>query len=129
MDLVTLRNCVTAVAVMTCLDIVTGVIRAACAGEISSAGWFRGLLRKSAIAGCFALAVALEWTEMVLDVGVAVPLMVPVTTYICVTEATSTYENIVSTDPSMRPNSLEGLFAVNSAVDDLDDDEEGDQDV
>jgi hypothetical protein len=108
---------------MTVLDIVTGVARAALAGEISSAGWFRGLLRKSAIAGCFALAVLLEWIQGFLDIGVIVPLVVPVAAYICITEGTSTYENLVCIDPSMRPSSLDKIFACNS-VDDLEVDED-----
>lgn len=132
-DCETLGNAAAAVAAMTVLDIATGVTRAALAGEISSAGWHRGLLRKTSTICCFALAAMLEWVEGLIEIGVHIPLLIPVAAYICVTEATSTYENIRCIDPSMRPKALEGIFAVN-AVDDLFDgrgllrDEEGEDD-
>lgn len=118
MDCVAIRNAAIAAGAMTLVDIVTGVTRAALNRELSSDGWLRGLGRKAAIVLAFALAVALEYAEGLLPMGLDIRITIPVACYLVLTEATSAYENIRGIDPSLRPDTLEDIFAVNNEGED-----------
>ena len=89
MDCVAIRNAAIAAGAMTLVDIVTGVTRAALNRELSSDGWLRGLGRKAAIVLAFALAVALEYAETLLPMGLDIRITIPVACYLVLTEATS----------------------------------------
>ena len=118
MDCIAIRNAAIAAGAMTLVDIVTGVTRAALNRELSSDGWLRGLGRKAAIVLAFALAVALEYAETLLPMGLDIRITIPVACYLVLTEATSAYENIRGIDPSLRPDTLEDIFAVNNEGED-----------
>ena len=118
MDCVAIRNAAIAAGAMTLVDIVTGVTRAALNRELSSDGWLRGLGRKAAIVLAFALAVALEYAETLLPMGLDIRITIPVACYLVLTEATSAYENIRGIDPTLRPDTLEDIFAVNNEGED-----------
>lgn len=98
------------VLVMIALDVVAGIASAASRGEIDSTKLRMGLLHKLGLVLAFALAVALEWEEDVLAIGIEVPLVVPVAAYIVLMEACSVYENIKSVNPDFRFKKFEDLF-------------------
>lgn len=122
MDCIAIRNAAIAAGAMTLVDIATGVTRAALNRELSSDGWLRGLGRKMAIVLAFALAVALEYAETLLPMGLDIRITIPVACYLVLTEATSAYENIRGIDPSLRPDTLEDIFAVNNEGEETDHD-------
>lgn len=95
---------------MIALDVVAGIASAASRGELDSTKLRMGLLHKLGLVLAFALAVALEWEESVLAIGIEVPLVVPVTAYIVLMEACSVYENIKSMNPDFRFEKFEDLF-------------------
>lgn len=127
MDCVTIRNAAIAAGVMTLVDIATGVTRAALNRELSSDGFLRGLVRKSAVILAFSLAVALEYAESLIALGLDIRLTVPVACYIVLTEATSAYENIKGIDPALRPDAFEDIFEVNREKGDEGHDVRGDR--
>lgn len=67
-------------------------------------------MHKLALVLAFSLAVALEWCEHSLPMGVEVPLVLPVAAYIIIMEACSVYENIRSVNPDFRFTKFDELF-------------------
>lgn len=121
-----IRDAALAAGALTLVDIVTGVTRAAMNRELSSDGWLRGLWRKMAIVLALALAIALQYAASLLPIDLDINVVVPVACYLCLTEATSAYENIREIDPDLRPDAFEDIFAVNNKGEREQDDIRGD---
>lgn len=98
------------VLIMITLDVIAGVVSAASRGEIDSTKLRRGLLHKLGLVLAFALAVALEYEESVLPIGMSAPLILPVSVYIILMEACSVYENIKQINPDFQFKSFDELF-------------------
>lgn len=114
MDCIVIRDAALAAGALTLVDIATGVARAAMNRELSSDGWLRGLWRKMAIILAMALAIALQYAASLLPIDLDINVVVPVACYLCLTEATSAYENIREIDPDLRPDAFEDIFEVNN---------------
>lgn len=114
MDCIVIRDAALAAGALTLVDIATGVARAAMNRELSSDGWLRGLWRKMAIILAMALAIALQYAASLLPMDLDINVVVPVACYLCLTEATSAYENIREIDPDLRPDAFEDIFEVNN---------------
>lgn len=121
-----IRDAALAAGALTLVDIATGVARAAMNRELSSDGWLRGLWRKMAIILAMALAIALQYAASLLPIDLDINVVVPVACYLCLTEATSAYENIREIDPDLRPDAFEDIFAVNNKGEREQDDLPGD---
>ena len=98
------------VLAMISLDVLAGILSAASRGDLSSRKLREGLMHKLALVLAFSLAVALEWCEHSLPMGVEVPLVLPVAAYIIIMEACSVYENIRSVNPDFRFTKFDELF-------------------
>lgn len=98
------------VAVTILLDILTGLAKGAAARDIDSAKMRSGLWHKSAYLIVIALAFTLEYGQRFVDMGFAVPLVVPVCVYVIGTETASVLENLVAINPELADNPLLGLF-------------------
>lgn len=107
------------ILIMIALDIVAGITSAASRGELDSAKLRMGLLHKVGLILAFALAVALEWEERALAIGIDVPLVVPVATYVAIMEACSVYENIKRINPEFRFGKFEDLFKFTNEEEDV----------
>lgn len=114
MDCIVIRDAALAAGALTLVDIATGVARAAMNRELSSDGWLRGLWRKMAIILAMALAIALQYAASLLPIDLDINVVIPVACYLCLTEATSAYENIREIDPDLRPDAFEDIFEVNN---------------
>lgn len=67
-------------------------------------------MHKLALVLAFSLAVALEWCEHSIPMGIEVPLVLPVSAYIIIMEACSVYENIKSVNPDFTFTGFDELF-------------------
>ena len=114
MDTITAPETIAAAAgvvgMMIVMDIAAGILSAASRGDIDSSTLRHGLLHKLALVMAMALAVALEVAEGVLAVGAAVPLVIPVATYISIMEACSIYENCRTANPDLQIKEFDDLF-------------------
>lgn len=109
-DMTIIGDAAIGIMIMICLDILAGLVSAASRGEINSTKLRQGLLHKLGLVLAFALAVALEYEEHVLPIGMSTPLVVPVSVYIIVTEACSVYENIRTINPDFTFTGFDDLF-------------------
>lgn len=98
------------VGALVVLDVVTGVMKAAHAGDISSRSMREGLWHKSAYVVVIALAALIEYGERWLDLGYDVALMVPACVYIALTETVSILENTAAINPELRGSRIMELF-------------------
>lgn len=98
------------IAIMIVLDIVAGFSAAVSRGEVDSKKLREGLMHKLAIVIAYALAIALEYENAILKLGVDVPLVSGVATYIALMEACSIYENIKLINSDFRFDKFEDLF-------------------
>lgn len=109
-DMTIIGDAAIGIMIMICLDILAGLVSAASRGEINSTKLRQGLLHKLGLVLAFALAVALEYEEHVLPIGMSTPLVVPVSVYIIITEACSVYENIRTINPDFTFTGFDDLF-------------------
>lgn len=109
-DMTIIGDAAIGIMIMICLDIVAGLVSAASRGEINSTKLRQGLLHKLGLVLAFALAVALEYEESILPIGMSAPLVVPVSVYIIITEACSVYENIRTINPDFTFTGFDDLF-------------------
>lgn len=108
-----MSHCAAPLALMSVfilLDIVTGLIGAAAQGDFSSSKMREGLFHKSAFYGAFALAVALEACGNYVELGVDVPAVGVVATYVILTEVTSILENLCIINPDLKNNKFLAMF-------------------
>lgn len=98
------------IAIMIVLDIVAGFSSAVTRGEVDSRILREGLMHKLALILAYALAIALEYENTILDLGIDVPIVMGVAAYIVVMEACSVYENIRSINPDFAFTSFDEIF-------------------
>lgn len=98
------------VSVMICLDYLTGVIKAAMQHDISSTKMREGLYHKSAFVLVMFLAEIIEHAQRAIDLGFAVPIVVPAAVYITLTETASIIENLGQINPELKSSRLLALF-------------------
>ena len=92
------------------LDYSTGSAAALRAGTWSSRAAREGLWHKSGLVLVMLLAEIVEHGQSWLDMGYAVPLIVPAAAYISITEISSIIENIAELNPELRDSPLLDLF-------------------
>jgi hypothetical protein len=98
------------IAIMIVLDIVAGFSAAVSRGEVDSQKLREGLMHKLALVLGYALAIALEYENAVLHLGIDVPLVSGVAAYIALMEACSVYENVRLINPEFEFTNFDNLF-------------------
>ena len=98
------------VGVLIVLDYLTGLMKAAMRHDISSEKMRLGLWHKSGLILVMLLAEVVERGQQYLDLGYAVPLIVPAAVYIAVTEISSILENLGEINPEIASSPLLRLF-------------------
>lgn len=108
------------VLVLIALDYVTGVVKAVCTGTFMSSVMRAGLFHKFAYIVLIVLCEVLVVAGEVVDLGVLSSGVVTsgVAAWICITEVTSTVENLIVINPEIANNPLAQRFAVVETVDD-----------
>lgn len=92
------------------LDFVSGIAKAAKAGDISSTVMREGLYHKGAYVGIIILAYLAQWGCAHMELGFTVPLVPAACAYICLTEITSILENLCDLNPELRNNPVFKIF-------------------
>ena len=82
-------------------DIVTGLIKAINSGDFCSFQMRKGGLRKLTEIITVVGAALLEYALTFIDLGIEIPVLTPVITYICVMELVSIIENICCVNPQL----------------------------
>lgn len=92
------------------LDMVTGIIKAFKTKSYTSTIMRQGLFHKSGSVVCVVFAVLVEYAQTFLDLGVTVPIAIPVCAYICMMEIGSIIENVCEINPEIMPEKLKNYF-------------------
>lgn len=117
-DLAIVGQAAAGIAIMIVLDVVAGLSAAISRGEVDSKRLREGLMHKLALIIAYALAIALEYENAVLHLGINVPLVTGVAAYIIIMEACSVYENIRLINPDFRFEKFDDLFKSGEREDD-----------
>lgn len=92
------------------LDVVSGVMKAAKAGELSSSKMREGLWHKSGYVLIVCLAVLIEVGSQHVNIGFEMPLIIPACLYIIGSEVMSIYENAKVINPDLNDSKLSQYF-------------------
>lgn len=98
--------------VFIALDIVSGFVQAVANKCLDSGKMRSGLWHKAGFLLVMCLAALVEWTMGVIDIGFAVPMFVPVCTFIILTEIVSVFENACKLSPELANSKVAQLFNV-----------------
>lgn len=109
-DFAIINKAVTGVALMIVLDIAAGFVAAVSRGEVDSKKLREGLMHKVGLMLAVALAIAMEYENAMFDLGIDIPIVTAMSTYIIIMEACSVYENIRKINPEFRFTKLEDIF-------------------
>ena len=93
------------------LDFVTGTIAAIVCREWCSSVMREGLWHKTGSLLCMALAALSQYAAGIVDLGIEVPILPAVCSYICLMEIGSTIENLGKINPQIVPATLRKFFA------------------
>lgn len=93
-------------------DFLTGIIKAIYNKSIDSSIMRDGLIHKTAFVLVMILGALCEIVIGRIDIGITVPLLVPICVYIILTEIASILENIIELNPSLAKSSIFKLFNV-----------------
>lgn len=101
------------VGVLIILDYATGLMKAVMQKDVSSEKMRLGLWHKSGLVMVMVLAEVVEHAQAYLDMGFALPLIVPAAVYIAITEISSILENLGEINPELKDSPVLKLFRSN----------------
>lgn len=91
-------------------DFITGLIKAIKERNFNSSIMREGMWHKCGSILVVALATLVEYTQNYIDIGVDLPIVVTVSTYIVVMEVGSIVENIGKINPKLVPEKIKIYF-------------------
>ena len=92
------------------LDVITGIIKAIKLKKFNSSGMREGLIHKCGSILCIALGALVEFALGYLDLGVDIPVAIPIIVYVVTMEIGSIIENIHDINPEIVPEKLSQFF-------------------
>lgn len=95
------------------IDYATGVVNAIMHGKLSSARMRQGLGHKFAYLAIICVALIIEYGSDYINLGVKLPVFIPVCTGICLTEITSIMENCVKINPELSSSNILNILDIN----------------
>lgn len=101
------------VFLLVLIDYVTGVVNAIMHGELSSEKMRQGLGHKFAYLAVICVALIVEYGSAYIDLGLELPVFVPVCVGICLIEITSIMENCVKINPELSGSNILNIFNIN----------------
>ncbi len=101
------------VFLLVLIDYVTGVVNAIMHGELSSEKMRQGLGHKFAYLVIICVALIVEYGSDYINLGIELPVFIPVCAGICLTEITSIVENCVKTNPELSSSNILNIFNIN----------------
>lgn len=101
------------VFLLVLIDYVTGVVNAIMHGELSSKRMREGLGHKFTYLAVICVALIVEYGSDYINLGIELPVFIPVCTGICLTEITSITENCVKINPELSSSNILNIFNIN----------------
>lgn len=98
------------VFLLVIIDYVTGVVNAIMHGELSSEKMRQGLGHKFAYLAIICVALIVEYGSDYINLGIELPVFIPVCGGICLIEITSIMENCVKINPELSNSSILDIF-------------------
>lgn len=105
------------VFLLVLIDYATGVVNAIMHGELSSEKMRRGLGHKFAYLAIICVALIVEYGSDYIDLGIDLPVFIPVCAGICLIEITSIMENCVKINPELSDSNILNIFNIESKED------------
>lgn len=105
------------VFLLVLIDYVTGVVNAIMHGELSSEKMRRGLGHKFAYLAVICVALIVEYGSNYINLGIELPVFIPVCAGICLTEITSIMENCVKINPELKDKPFIHIFTTKNTPD------------
>ena len=100
------------VFLLVLIDYITGVVNAIMHGELSSEKMRQGLWRKFAYLAVVCVALIVEYGSDYINLGIELPVFIPVCTGICLIEITSIMENCVKINPELNDSNILNIFNI-----------------
>lgn len=100
------------VFLLVLIDYMTGVVNAIMHGELSSKKMREGLGHKFTYLAVICVALIVEYGSDYINLGVELPVFIPVCAGICLTEITSIMENCVKINPELAKSNILNIFKV-----------------
>lgn len=101
------------VFLLVLIDYITGVVNAIMHGELSSKTMREGLGHKLTYLAVICVALIVEHGSDYINLGIELPVFIPVCASICLTEITSIIENCVKINPELSISNILDIFNVN----------------
>lgn len=100
------------VFLLVVIDYVTGVVNAIMHGELSSEKMREGLGHKFTYLAIICVALIVEYGSDYINLGIELPVFIPVCAGICLIEITSIMENCVKINPELNNSNILNTFKV-----------------
>lgn len=94
------------------IDYITGVVNAIMHGELSSEKMRQGLGHKFAYLAIICVALIVEYGSDYINLGIELPVFMPVCAGICLIEITSIMENCVKINPELKNSNILNIFKI-----------------
>lgn len=96
--------------ILIVIDFISGVSAAAKNGELSSKEMRIGLWHKFAYMLVIGASATMDYATKHMEIGISMPIFVPVCVAICLTEITSTIENCIKLNPDIKNEKIVSIF-------------------
>lgn len=100
------------VLLLVLIDYITGVVNAIMHGELSSKTMREGLGHKFTYLAVICVALIVEYGSDYINLGIELPVFIPVCVGICLIEITSTIENCVKINPELSSSNILNIFNI-----------------
>lgn len=100
------------VFLLVLIDYITGIVNAIMQGELSSKRMREGLGHKFAYLAVICVALIVEYGSDYINLGIKLPVFIPVCVGICLTEITSIVENCVKINPELSNSNILNIFNI-----------------
>lgn len=100
------------VFLLVLIDYVTGVVNAIMHSELSSEKMRRGLGHKFTYLAIICVALIVEYGSDYINLGIELPVFMPVCAGICLIEITSIMENCAKINPELSKSNILNIFKV-----------------
>lgn len=101
------------VFLLVLIDYVTGVVNAIMRGELSSERMRQGLAHKFTYLAVICVALIVEYGSDYINLGIELPVFIPVCAGICLIEITSIMENCIKINPELSDSNILNIFNIN----------------
>lgn len=95
-------------------DFLSGFIAALKNHDVKSQKMRDGLFKKIGLIMCMALAIGVDRAQLYIDLKLPFDTIVPVATWVVITEIISIIENIGKINPDILPDTLKKLFGLDN---------------